>query len=782
MKHMYSRALSVLLMLALIVSIFAGTLSASAISTNNASRHQVCTQLSSQAKSYYTGQYTYDTMSKLDGGTTSCLQAVNSPLYKSLNTLMKTTMTNSVSYKSLTSYWDETDNNLLIYSDQTTNSNISREHVWPKSRASFYQSGGGSDLHHLRPEDAGVNSARSNYTMGNVRDVLANYSTKEYGGKTVLYYSPGNDLVEVNDNVKGDVARIFLYVYVRWQEPNLFENTPNPVVGSGDNENNGMKVIANLDTLLQWCEMDPVDEWEMRRNDLCQDVQHNRNVFIDYPEYAWLLFGQEIPTDMTTPSGMAKESGPQYTLTAVANPASSGKVSVSGRTVTATANTGYEINATTPYSLEGTATVTRSGNTFTVSKMQSDCTLTVNFSARTPAAITYIVPAGVTYSGTTSAYVGDTVKLATVSGTPTGTEGYTFFGWSKTGVEDTTSAPAVTAANANYKLTAAQNTFYSVFRYTKDGATHYISNPCKHEKTHEQRVEPTCTKAGAINLVCDDCGAIVATTPIPATGHSYEDTIVAPTCTQMGYTLHTCKNCGDSYRNHFTDALGHDWDAGEVTKEPTQTQDGELTRHCTRCDEILIEPIAATGVHECPCDAYDDLDNTLWYHEGIDLMLNKGYMNGVAERTFNPNGTTNRAMVVTILWRIEGKPQAESANPFTDVKDGLWYTDAIAWAAEKDIVDGVASDRFSPEGKITREQMATILYRYANSKDVDTSATTDLNAFPDANAASPWAKTALGWTVAEGIINGNSGKLDAQGPATRAQVATIFSRYLDAID
>ena len=294
MKHFISRALSVLLMLVMLVASFAGTVSVSALSTNTATRHKTCTQLSSQAKRYYTGEYSYDTMSKLDGGTESCLQAVNSPLYKRLHTLMDTTMTNSVSYKSLTSYWEDTDNNLLIYSDKTTGSNISREHVWPKSRASFYQSGGGSDLHHLRPEDSNVNSTRSNYTMGNVRGVISNYTTCSYSGNTVLYLSKSNDLVEVNDNIKGDVARIFLYVYVRWEEPNLFENTPNPVIGSGDDENNGKKVIANLDTLLQWCEMDPVDEWEMRRNDLCQDVQHNRNIFIDYPEYAWLLFGREI--------------------------------------------------------------------------------------------------------------------------------------------------------------------------------------------------------------------------------------------------------------------------------------------------------------------------------------------------------------------------------------------------------------------------------------------------------------------------------------------------------
>ena len=683
MKHMYSRVLSVLLMLVMVISIFAGTVSVSAASTNTATRHKVCTQLSSQAKSYYTGQYTYATMSKLNGGTESCLQAVNSPLYKSLHTLMTSTMTNSVSYRSLTSYWDETDNNLLIYSDKTTDSNISREHVWPKSRASFYQTGGGSDLHHLRPENTGVNSARSNYTMGNVRGVLSDYSTYSYGGKTVLYLSKSDDLVEVNDNIKGDVARIFLYVYVRWEEPNLFENTPNPVIGSDDDENNGKKVIANLDTLLQWCEMDPVDEWEMRRNDLCQDVQHNRNIFIDYPEYAWLLFGREIPTDMVTPSGEAANSGPQYTITARSNNTDYGTVSLNGKTITATPKTDCEVSGyeVTP---ADAATVTQSGNVFTVSNVKADCTVTILF--------TYV---------------------------------------------------------------------------------------CKHEHTHTETVEPTCAKEGAVNIVCDDCGAVVSTTPIAKTRHDYADTIVAPTCESKGYTLHTCKNCGESYKNTYVTALGHNY-VSKVTKPATETEDGVLTYTCTRCDSSYTEVIPATA-HDCPCDDYSDLDKTEWYHEGVDLMLNMGYMNGIGGGKFDPEGTTTRAMIVTILWRIAGEPSPEAGNTFSDVAAGQWYSDAITWAAENDVVNGIGGGKFDPEGKITREQMATILFRYAGSLGADTSKRAELSAFPDGSKTADWATDAVQWAVAEKIINGSEGKLLPQDSATRAQVATILYRSMDLI-
>lgn len=268
---------------------------------NSGTRHVAATSLSSQAAAYYKGDYTF---SSLSGQTPD---TIKSKLY----TLMSTTMTDSVSYTSLTSYWPYTDasggktGTILFYSD-TVSSSFNREHVWPKSRAGFYQKNGGSDLHHLRPTNTAVNSTRGNMTMGNVRGVLSSYSTYSYGGNTVLYYNSAADLVEVNDNVKGDVARILLYVYVRWQQPNLYQNVASadlPPMDSDDDANNGYKVIESLDTLLEWVELDPVDTWEMSRNDLIEGIQGNRNVFIDYPEYAWLIFGLDVPDDYQTPSG-----------------------------------------------------------------------------------------------------------------------------------------------------------------------------------------------------------------------------------------------------------------------------------------------------------------------------------------------------------------------------------------------------------------------------------------------------------------------------------------------
>lgn len=324
MKQFSQRLFSLLLILCIVTALFSGLTTASA--ENTLLRGTVCNELSSKAKAYYTGNYTYSSMSTLQGGTpdkttgkVSSLATTNTAMYQRLQTLMTDTMTDKVSYNSLTSYWPTTDNNILFYSNVKDGS-YNREHVWPKSRASFYKKNGGCDLHHLRPTNSVINSTRSNYTMGNVKDEIPGHSTKDYKGTTVLWYSSGRDLVEVADYVKGDVARIFLYVYVRWGQPNLFENVSKsnlPAFDSDDKDNNGIKVIESLDTLLEWCEIDPVDTWEMTRNDETQAVQGNRNVFIDYPEYAWLLFGQDIPTDMPTPSGEAKNATPACTHTNV---------------------------------------------------------------------------------------------------------------------------------------------------------------------------------------------------------------------------------------------------------------------------------------------------------------------------------------------------------------------------------------------------------------------------------------------------------------------------------
>ena len=172
---------------------------------------------------------------------------------------------------------------------------------------------------------------------------------------------------------------------------------------------------------------------------------------------------------------------------------------------------------------------------------------------------------------------------------------------------------------------------------------------------------------------------------------------------------------------------------------------------------------------------FSDLKTGRWYEAGVSFALKNGLMNGVGGGKFDPDGSVTRGMLVTILYRVEKTPSVEGMkNPFTDVKSGAWYTDAIVWAADQGIVNGTSATTFAPDAFITREQIATILYRYAKAEKTEK----DLSAYPDAGTVSGYAVDAMRWAVAEGLINGKDGRLAPQENATRAQIATILERYL----
>ena len=181
---------------------------------------------------------------------------------------------------------------------------------------------------------------------------------------------------------------------------------------------------------------------------------------------------------------------------------------------------------------------------------------------------------------------------------------------------------------------------------------------------------------------------------------------------------------------------------------------------------------------------YFDVKPGSWYEQSVQYATEHGLMNGTGANTFEPESTMTRAMLVTVLWRYAGAPKP-GANPFTDVPNGKWYTDAVAWAAENGVVNGVGDGKFEPDGSVTREQMATILYRYAQKVGIDTSKHTELSAFPDASRVSAYARAAMQWIVAEGVIGGSreNGQdwLNPQGNATRAEVATILMRFIENV-
>ena len=178
---------------------------------------------------------------------------------------------------------------------------------------------------------------------------------------------------------------------------------------------------------------------------------------------------------------------------------------------------------------------------------------------------------------------------------------------------------------------------------------------------------------------------------------------------------------------------------------------------------------------------FTDVPASAWYYDAVRFVYERGMMAGTGNNQFSPNVTTTRAMIVTILYRLENQPAAGSAN-FTDVPAGQWYTSPIAWAAANGIVGGYGDGRFGPNDTITREQMAAILYRYAQFKGYDVSNTGDLSRYADASQVSDWARTAIGWANAQGLITGNTATtLNPTGSATRAEVATILMRFVENV-
>lgn len=393
--------------------------------------------------------------------------------------------------------------------------------------------------------------------------------------------------------------------------------------------------------------------------------------------------------------------------------------------------------------------------------------------------------------------------------------------------------------------------------------------------TTENTVPATCGEAGRIDTICSNCGEVVSTKGIPATGahtwdngtvtteptettpgvrtftcavcgqtrteaipatgaHDYQFTRnVAPTCTADGYDLYTCNGCGATEKRNSKPALGHKWDSGTVTTEPTETTPGVRTYTCTVCGQTRTETIPATGKHThvwdngtvtiaptettpgvrtytctvcgqtrteiipatgsavcpggaaCPSFRFRDVPApSNWAHEGIDYCVRHGLMSGFDATTFSPDTVSTRAQIVMILYNLSGDTTDYSKYyvPFTDVRPGTWYYNAVAWGYDKDIVSGMTPTTFAPDGLITREQMAVLLYGYTEKyAPAYLGGAASLNGFPDAASVSNWAYAAMSWAVGNGLISGIASNgadyLAPSGGATRAQIAAIMMRY-----
>ena len=270
------------------------------------------------------------------------------------------------------------------------------------------------------------------------------------------------------------------------------------------------------------------------------------------------------------------------------------------------------------------------------------------------------------------------------------------------------------------------STYYALLLYYCEDAEitveYYTTYPgnedaCHHENTVlKNAAEPTCTEPGYTgDLYCTDCGALLqAGQSVPASGHNYVDGI--------------CTNCGES---------------------------------------------DSKTAGECYFDDFSDCKDQ-WYHEAVDFMVANGLMNGMGKGMFEPHTALSRGMVVTVLYRSVGSPNVEEPSTFEDVPVNQWYADAVAWAQDNGIVNGVSATEFEPDTDVTREQIATILWRYAGSPDAEA----DLSAFADAGQISSYAETAIHWVVSEGIMQGDGEKLNPLDSATRAEFACLIMRFL----
>lgn len=450
MKHLVKRVFSLLLALVMIVSLFAGvsiSAGAASYSYNAGVRGAVCTSLSNAAQSYWTGDYSFANLNALSGDT----------LRTTLRTKISTNY-NKVGYDGLKTYFPYTDSYQgssstlqLFYSGVTTTSSWdnaatwNREHMWPDSLGGNAVEG---DLHAMRPTDPKANSTRGNSKYANVRELYpSSYKTAttntSNGAVTAGYYY-SSTYFEPLDSVKGDCARVLLYDYV------ISSSMSAPTVA-----------IKDIDTLLAWCAMDPVDTYEMQRNDIAQSIQGNRNPFVDYPELAWRLYtSYTIPASMTTPSGSI---APAYAITAASNNTSYGTVALNGSVITATPATGYYAAGYTVTS--GAATVEQNGNSFTVTPT-SACTVRINFEAVTTVTVTFSVPAGVTQSAMTCDS-GGSITLPTPTGEPTDTtHTYRFKGWVTAPCTNVTEQPAVLTGTYS---PSGDVTLYALYQYTVGG-------------------------------------------------------------------------------------------------------------------------------------------------------------------------------------------------------------------------------------------------------------------------------------------------------------------------
>lgn len=343
---------------------------------------------------------------------------------------------------------------------------------------------------------------------------------------------------------------------------------------------------------------------------------------------------------------------------------------------------------------------------------------------------------------------------------------------------------------------------------------HFVQCPTEdglHKFAEEPAVAATCVRTGTTALKrCTvtsggyGCGFTVGgeIIPVDPDNHTHLEPVaaVASTCTVKGHEAgQKCADCDAIIGCAELPLAPHSWDAGVVTVAPTYVSTGVRVYTCSVCKQTrseVIEKLFSTNTgtntgtpavpsqrpdSELPRQRFGDVPQNIWFASGVQFAAEQGLFTGVSANEFAPYDPMTRAMLVTVLHRLDGA-DASGTNSFTDVLNGKWYTNAIAWASANGIVEGLSGNRFAPNAPIAREQLAAILFRYAKACGYDVSARAELTAYADAAQVSAWAGDAMRWAVAAGLISGRSGaQLAPKGEATRAEVAVILMNFVQKV-
>ena len=335
--------------------------------------------------------------------------------------------------------------------------------------------------------------------------------------------------------------------------------------------------------------------------------------------------------------------------------------------------------------------------------------------------------------------------------------------------------PTVATVDENGTITAVSEGYAYIRAYTDVQQTletvcivHVI--PCVHANTSTTTVDATCTADGTVTERCDDCGAVVSETVIPG-GHDWEAVITEADCVDPGFTTYTCTVCGESRVADEVAALGHSFEHIHVA--PGCGSYGYDQYICTLCGYTYADNFQAAL--DCASAAFVDVTENDWFHNAVDYVVGKGIMNGMDDSHFGPAAATNRAQVVTVLYRMAGSPAVAGELPFVDVTAGDWFHDAVLWAYQNGIAMGMDESHFGPGLSINRAQLVTFLYRFAQPEG-----NTDLTVlaqFPDGETLPEFCRESFAWAISNGLVAGMDGQINASGTANRAQLATILMRF-----